>query len=142
MRKVLRATFGIVALVEGLAFFVGAVLHLGLALPVPWVEARSFSSALLETAAGVVLVLAAAAIAARRRTAWKLAVAGHVAGVASVAWGIATAGSSFASQSSHHSMMLLLLIVVLIALATPPGRQALENGRRRSRRRKRVLQTY
>jgi hypothetical protein len=141
VRKILRAAIGIVAFLEGLAFFAGAALHLGLQLPVPWVEARSFSSVLLETASGVVLVLASAAIMARRRPAWKLAVAGHVVGVASIAWGIAT-GGSFANQSSHHSLMLLLLIVVLIGLATPPCRHALENGRRRSRRRKRVLQTY
>lgn len=141
VRKILRAAIGIVAFLEGLAFFAGAALHLGLQLPVPWVEARSFSSVLLETASGVVLVLASAAIMARRRPAWKLAVAGHVVGVASIAWGIATGGSTSANQSSHHPVMLLLLIVVLVALSMPPCRHALENGRRRTRRRKRVLQT-
>ena len=141
MRKVLRTTIGLVVLVEALAFLMGAALHLGVSLPVPFVESRSLFSAVAEAASGIVLLFAVAAIATRERRAWKLAVAGHVLGVAGIAWGIATRGSAFASQASHHPPMLLFLIVALIALSIPVCRQALENGRHRSRRRRRALQT-
>jgi uncharacterized membrane protein YfcA len=97
-------------------------------------------SAVLETVSGVLLVIAALAVIARDRRSWKLAVAAHVAGVASIAFGIAVGGGSPAAQSGHHPTMLLVLIVALIALSMPLCRHALENGRRHGRRRRRILQ--
>lgn len=139
MRKVLRAAIGTVLFLEGLAFFGGVALHLGIQLPSPFVEKLSYSSALAETVSGVVLLAAAVATAVRPRFAWKLAVIGHVLGVASIAWGIANRGSAVA-QTSHHPAMLILLIVVVIALSLPFCRHALENGGHRSRRRRRYMQ--
>ena len=138
MRNILRAAIGTVLFLEGLAFFGGVALHLGIRLPSPYVENFSYSSALAETVSGVVLLVAAVATAVRPRFAWKLAVIGHVLGVASIAWGSANAGSALGP--SHHPGMLLLLIVVVIALSMPFCRQALENGRHRSRRRRRYIQ--
>jgi hypothetical protein len=141
VRKLLQATIGLVAFVEAMAFFLGTALHLGVPLPVPFVESRSLVSAALEAASGVILLIAVAAIATQKRSAWEVAVASHVVGVASIAFGIAVRGTGFGAQSSHHPPMLLVLIVVLIALSTPPCRHALGSGRRRSKRRRRVLQT-
>ena len=141
MRKLLRITIGLVILLEAMAFLLGAVLHLGISLPGPLRESRSLLTAVLEAGSGVLLLVAASAIASRKRKAWKLAVAGHVVGVAGIAWGIVTGGPASAAQSSHHRPMLMFVIVALIALSTPVCRQALENGRQRHRRRKRSLQT-
>ena len=141
MRKLLRAMIALVAFVEAMAFFLGTALHLGVPLPVPFVESRYLVSAVLEMASGVFLLVAVAAIVAHRRRAWETAVAAHVAGVASIAFGIAVRGAGFGAQSSHHPPMLLVLIIVLIALSTPPCRHALGNGKQRSKRRRRVLQS-
>ena len=138
----MRAIVGLVALVESAAFFVGAGLHLGISLPVPFIETRYLPSAVLETVSGVFLVIAALAVVGRDRRAWKLAVAAHVAGVASIAFGIAVRGGGQVAQSGHHPTMLLVLIVALIALSMPPIRHALENGQRHSRRRRRILQAF
>lgn len=141
VRKLVRATFGLVALIEAMAFFVGAGLHLGISLPVPFIEIHYLPSAVFEAGSGVFLLIAAVAVLAHRPRAWKIAVAAHVAGVASIAFGIAARGGGPAAQSGHHPAMLLVLIVVLIGLSTPPCRHALETGRRHSRRRRRILQT-
>lgn len=141
MRKLLRAIVALVALAEAFAFFVGTVLHIGVQLPVPFVESTRLSVAFLETASGALLLIAAAAIVIHWRRAWQIAVAAHVAGVASIAYGIATRGSSMAMGPSHHRPMLLILIGALIAIATPPVRNALENGRRRRRHRYHAMQS-
>lgn len=140
MRKLVRAAVALVALVEAMAFFVGAALHLGIPLPVSFVETHYLPSAVLEAGSGILLLIAAVAVVANRQRAWKIAVAAHVAGVASIAFGIARGGGA-AAQSGHHQAMLLVLIVVLIVLSTPFCRHALETGRRHSRRRRRILQT-
>jgi hypothetical protein len=140
VRKVIRSVVVLLALLEAFGFFLGAALHLGIPMPAPFVEARSLPSAVLETVSGVLLVIAALAVIARDRRSWKLAVAAHVAGVASIAFGIAVGGGSPAAQSGHHPTMLLVLIVALIALSMPLCRHALENGRRHGRRRRRILQ--
>lgn len=140
MRKLLRTIVTLVALAEALAFIVGTALHLGVSLPIPFVESRSLSVALLEMASGALLLIAAVAIVIHWRRAWQVAVAAHVTGVVSIAYGIATRGSSIALQPSHHRPMLLILIGALIAIATPPVRNALENGRRRRRHRYQVIQ--
>lgn len=136
-----RGTAGLVALIEAMAFFVGAALHLGIPLPVSYIETHYLPSAVLEAGSGIFLLFAAVAIMAHKRSAWKIAVAAHVAGVASIAFGIAARGGGPAAQSGHHQAMLLVLIAVLIALSMPLCRHALETGRRRSRRRRRILQT-
>lgn len=140
MRKLIRSIVAMVALAEAFGFFVGAALHLGIPMPVPFVETRYLPSAVLETASGAFLVVAMLAILGRDRRAWKLAVAAHVAGVASIAFGIAVRGGGVATQMGHHPTMLLILIVALVALSTPFCRHALENGRRHGRRRRRILQ--
>lgn len=141
MRKLVRTGFGAVVAAEGLAFIAGAALHVGLPVPGPYAESGSLSSALLEGVSGAVLLASAAAMVAGKPLAWKLAVAGHVLGVASIAWGIATRSAGLSTQASHHPPMLLLLILVLIALSIPATRHVIENGKHRSRRRRRVLQT-
>jgi drug/metabolite transporter (DMT)-like permease len=140
VRKLVRSVVALLALLEAFGFFLGTALHLGIPMPAPFVETHYLPSAVLETASGVLLVIAALAALGRDRRAWKLAVAAHVAGVASIAFGIAVGGGGQATQSSHHPTMLLVLIVALIALSTPPFRHALEHGRRHSRRRRRILQ--
>lgn len=140
MEKLLRSVIGLVIVVEAIAFLVGVALHLGVPLPVPFAESRSLRSAVLEAGSGIILLIAAGAALTHRSRAWKIAVAAHVAGVASITLGIAMRGAGLQAQSSHHPLMLLVLIGVLIGLSIPPCRRVLEDGKRRSKRRQ-ILQS-
>lgn len=137
VQKVLRAVLTLALLFEATAFLVGAMLHLGMPVPLPFVETESLRFAFLEAAGGGVLLVAFLAVLLRRRNAWKIAVAANVVGVAIIAY--VTTGGGPSRQSSHHQPMLILLIVVLVSLSIPRCRQALENGRH-TRRRRRILQ--
>ena len=136
MPKILRSILAIALLFEATAFLAGAMLHLGVPLPLPFVERESFRFAVLEAAAGGLLAIAFGAAILRKRSAWKIAVVANVVGVAGIAFITARGGPSL--QASHHQPMLLLLIIVLVGLSIPRCRQALENGH--VRRRRRILQ--
>ena len=137
MQKILRSIIALALLLEAAAFFLGAMLHVGIPLPLPFVETESLRFAFLEAATGGLLLIAFGAAVLRKRNAWKIAVAANVVGVASIAY--VTAGGGPSAQSSHHEPMLLLMIIVLVGLSVPRCRQALENGRH-VRRRRRLLQ--
>lgn len=137
MQKILRSIIMFALLLEAVAFFAGAMLHLGMPLPLPYVEIGSLRFAFLEAATGGLLVIAFVAVLLRKRSAWKIAVVANVVGVASIAFVAARGGPTV--QASHHQPMLLLLIVVLVGLSIPRCRQALENGRH-ARRRRRMVQ--
>ena len=137
MLRILRKLLALALLFEALAFFLGAMLHLDVPLPLPYHETWSLRFAFLEAVTGALLLLAFGAAILRKRNAWKLAVGANVVGVAVTAYVTAVGGPS--PQASHHQPMILLLIVVLIGLSIPRCRQALENGRH-IRRRRRILQ--
>lgn len=142
MQKVLRVVVTLALLFEAAAFFLGAILHLGVPIPLPFVESESLRFAVLEAAGGGILLFAFLAVLLRKRNAWKIAVVANVVGVAIIAYVTIVAGPSL--QSSHHQPMLILLIVVLAGLSIPRCRQALENGRhgRHGRRRRKILQGF
>jgi len=137
----LRAAIAAVALAEAASLLVGAALHLGLPVSAPFFEPRYLPSAVLEGAAGAMLVYAVWGIATRPGRAWKMAVTAHVFAVAAVVFGIGARATGRAArmptETGHHPATLLALIVVLVALALPPCRRALGDARRRSRRRRR-----
>jgi hypothetical protein len=139
VQKILRSIIALALLFEAAAFLIGAMLHLGVSLPLPYAEVESMRFALLEAACGLVLLVAFGATVLRKRNAWKIAVVANVVGVAIVAY--VTAGGVPGTQSSHHQPMLILLIIVLVGLSIPRCRQALENGRH-VRRRRRMLQAF
>lgn len=137
MQKALRALIALVLLFEAVAFFLGAMLHLGMPAPLPFAEVQSLRLAVPEVFSAGFLLFAFGQTLLRRRNAWKIAVVANVVGVASIA--IATIGGSPSTQSSHHQPMIILLIVVLVGLSIPRVRNALENGRH-VRRRRRIVQ--
>jgi hypothetical protein len=139
VQKILRTIIMVVLLFEAAAFFAGAMLHLGMPLPLPYVESESLRFAFLEAVSGALVLVAFGAAVMRKRYAWKIAVTANIAGVAGIAYVTAVGGPS--AQSSHHQPMILLLIVILIGLSLPPCRQALQNGRHVRRRRK-ILQAF
>jgi hypothetical protein len=139
VQKILRSIIALVLLFEAAAFFIGAMLHLHVPVPLPYAEVESLRFAVLEAASGVLLLVAFGASLLRKRNAWKLAVGANVLGVATLAY--VTTGGGQVMQSSHHQPMLILLIVVLVGLSIPRCRRALENGRH-ARRRRRILQTF
>ena len=138
MQKALRAVVALTLLFEAAAFFLGAMLHLGMPVPLPFVESESLRFAVLEAAGGGILLFAVLAVL-RKRNAWKIAVVANVVGVAIIAYVTIVAGPAL--QSSHHQPMLVLLIVVLVGLSIPRCRHALENGRH-GRRRRKILQAF
>lgn len=137
VQRVLRALVFLALLFEAAAFFAGAMLHLGVPLPLPFVETESLRFAVLEAAGGGLLLVAVLAVLLRRWNAWKVAVVANVVGVAILAY--VTTGGAPSAQPSHHQPMLILLILVLAGLSIPRCRQALESGRH-VRRRRRILQ--
>ena len=137
VQKSLRTVLALAILFEAVAFFLGAMLHLGVSLPLPYHEVASMRFAFLEALTGALLLIAFGAGVLRQHVAWKIAVGANVVGVAITAYVTAVGRSS--PQSSHHQPMLILLIVVLVRTPIPRCRQALENGRH-VRRRRRILQ--
>lgn len=137
MQKVVRTVVAATLLFEAAAFFVGTMLHLGIATPLPFVESQSLRYAGLEAMGGGLLLIAFLAVVLHKRYAWKTAVVANVVAVAIIAY--VTTGGGPSGQSSHHQPMLILLILVLVGLSIPRCRQVLENGRH-VRRRRRILQ--
>lgn len=138
VQRILRTLLALAILFEAVVFFLGAMLHLGVSLPLPYHEVASLRFAFLEAVTGALLLIAFGAAVLHNKNAWKIAVGANVVGVAITAYVTAVGRSS--PQSSHHQPMLLLLIVILVGLSIPRCRQALENGRHVRRRRRRILQ--
>lgn len=137
----LRAAIAVAALGEAASLLLGAALHLGLPVPAPFVEPRYLPSAVLEGAAGTLLLYAAGGVALRRGRAWQMAVAAHVLAVMAIVLGIGAKATGraarMATETGHHPQTLLVLIVVLVVLALPPCRTALGGSRRSARHRHR-----
>lgn len=141
VENMLRVVIAAVALAEAASLLTGAALHLGMPVPAPFFEPKYLPSAVLEGAAGALLLGAVWGIVTRPGRAWRLVVTAHVVAVAAIVFGIGARATGRAArmptEAGHHPATLLVLIVVLVALALPPCRRALGDARRRSRRRRR-----
>lgn len=131
----LVVAIGALAVVEAVALLTGALVHLGIRIPLGFVvleEPRIVPATVVEGLCGFVLLGSAYAVFAGKRWAWIVAVVAHTVALTGVLLGITAlavgAGPNTASNALFHRVMLVALVVGLVLLATPAARSALRPG--------------
>lgn len=126
---------GVISALEALTFLIGALLHLGVEIPLGFVvleEPRIFPAVIVESLCGLFLAVVAYTVLARKSWAWPAAVAGHAFALGGVLLGVTAlalgGGPNTALNYVYHRTMLVVLVAVLVVLATPAGRNALGRG--------------
>jgi hypothetical protein len=134
-RNAIAVAVGVVSALEALTFLAGALLHLGVEIPLGFVvleEPQIFPAVVVESLCALFLGVAAYAVLARKSWAWSAAVAGHAFALGGVLLGVTaialSGGPSTTLNYVYHRAMLVVLAAVLVVLATPAGRNALGRG--------------
>jgi hypothetical protein len=135
----LATATGILAVLYAVTFLVGALLHLGVRIPMGFAvlaEPRIVPATIVEGLCGLGLAVGAYATLSRRTWAWPAITGAHAFAVGGVLLGMAAlavgAGPSTELNTIYHRVMLVALVVGLILLLTPVGRAALGRGDRGS----------
>jgi hypothetical protein len=122
-------------------FLFGALLHLGVRVPLGFAELaepRILPATVVEGLCGLALSVAAWAILARKGWARTAAIAAHAFALGGVLLGTAAlaagAGPSTDMNTVYHGVMLVALAAVLALLLTPAGRASLPGADRSARR--------
>jgi hypothetical protein len=134
-RDAIAVATGVVSALEAVTFFIGALLHLGVGIPLGFVvleEPPIFPAVVVESLCGLFLGVAAYAVLTRKSWAWPAAVAGHAFALGGVLLGVTAialgGGPDTTLNHVYHRVMLVVLGAVLVVLATPSGRNALGRG--------------
>jgi hypothetical protein len=116
--------FDTVALLfAGIVHLVGARISLGVAV---FEEPPILPACIVEGLAGLIFLLAAYTVFARRGQAWSATLTAHLFAIAGFLVGIgATRGGTTTFNHDYHYVMLALFIVGLILLVAPGTRAAL-----------------
>ena len=126
--NVLVTTISILVVVEAATFLLASLLHLGIPLPLGLTQPQIIPATIVEGLCGLFLAISAYALFARKRWAWRAALAAHLFAVAGVLLGLLVTlrnpGSDVAN-AIYHRVILVVLVVVLILLITPRIRAAL-----------------
>src|SRR5215218_11255407 len=122
---------GVLSAVYAATFFFGALLHLGIKVPLGFTvleEPRIIPATIVEGLCGLALAVTAFAVLARRNRAWTIALAAHAFALGGVLLGISAlavgAGPSTELNTIYHRVMVVALVAVLALLASPAGRTA------------------
>jgi hypothetical protein len=133
---------GVFAALYAVTFLIGALLHLGVQIPVGsavLAEPRIVPATIVEGLCGVFLAVGAYTVLTRRTRAWPAVTAAHAFALGGVLLGMAAlavgAGPSTELNTIYHRVMLVALAAGLVLLLTPTGRAALGRGDRGSHRR-------
>jgi hypothetical protein len=117
---------------ETVSFLLASLLHLGVQLPLGFLEPRVIPAAIVEGLCGISLAVSAYAVFARKTWAWRGAVAAHVFAVAGVFLGITAVAlggdPDDPANTIFHWVIVAVLILVLALLATPGARITLSRG--------------
>jgi len=143
IRRATGATtvLGVLCAVYAATFFFGALLHVGVRIPLGFTvlaEPRILPATVVEGLCG--LTLSAASFAALTRKGWArpAAIAAHAFALGGVLLGTAAlaigAGPTTDLNTVYHRVMLVALAAALALLLTPTGRAALPGADRTSRR--------
>jgi hypothetical protein len=134
-RNVIATAIGILSAVYAATFFFGALLHLGVTIPLGFAvveEPVILPATIVEGLCGVALAVAAFAVLTRRELAWPIALAAHAFALGGVLLGITAlalgAGPSTELNSVYHRVMVVALVAVLALLLSPAGRSALRRA--------------
>jgi len=122
---------GILSALYSVTFFFGALLHLGLRIPLGFTvlsEPGIVPATVVESLCGIVLAVAAFAMLTRKSWAWSAAFAAHAFSLGGVLLGMGAlavgAGPSTELNAIYHRVMLVALVAVLALLLSPAGRTA------------------
>jgi hypothetical protein len=134
-RNGVATAIGILSAVYAATFFFGALLHLGVTIPLGFAvveEPVILPATIVEGLCGMVLAVAAFAVLARRELAWPIALAAHTFALGGVLLGITAlalgAGPSTDLNTVYHRVMVVALVAVLVLLLSPAGRTALRRA--------------
>jgi len=136
-RRYVAAAFGVLAALYAVAFLLGALLHLGVRIPLEatvLAEPRIFPVSVVEGLCGLFLAVGAYAALTDRTWAWPALTASHAFALGGVMLGVAAlavgAGPSTELNEVYHRVMLVALAAGLVLLLAPVGRSALGRGGR------------
>jgi len=128
-------TVGVLAAVCAFTFFLGALLHLGVRIPLGFAvitEPRIIDATIVESLCGLVLAVSSYAVFTRRSWAWPVAIAAHAFAVAGVLLGIGALAADLGPTTElnyiYHRVMVVVLVEGLALLSTPVGRTRLGRG--------------
>ena len=134
-RTTLAAVIGILAALYAATFSVGALLHLGVRIPLGFAvlaEPRIIPATIVEGLCALGLGVGAYAVLAGRSWAWSAVTGAHAFALGGVLLGITAlalgGGPSTELNTIYHRVMLVALVAGLILLLTPAGRVALGRG--------------
>jgi hypothetical protein len=123
---------GVLSAVYATTFFLGALLHLGVTIPLGFTvldEPGILPATIVEGLCGIALAVAAFAVFTRRNGAWTIALAAHAFALGGVLLGITAlafgAGPSTELNTIYHRVMVVGLVAVLALLLSSTGRTAL-----------------
>lgn len=130
---------GVLALVYATTFFLGAVLHLGVTVPLGigvLSEPVILPATIVESLCGVALIIAGVAVLTDRPWWWQASVAAHAFALGGVLLGITATqlegrGASTPLNDGYHLTMVVALTTTLVALFALRGR-AIPARQRRS----------
>ena len=136
-RTTLATTVGTLAVLYAVTFFLGALLHLGLRIPLGLAvlaEPRIIPATIVEGLCGLGLAIGAYAVLTGRGWAWSAVTGAHAFALGGVLLGITAlalgAGPSTELNTVYHRVMLVALVAGMIVLLTPVARAALGRGDR------------
>ncbi|MGH8896927.1 MAG: hypothetical protein ACRDZ4_07890 [Egibacteraceae bacterium] len=129
---------GVLAALYSATFFVGALLHAGVAIPLGLAvlaEPVIVPAVIVESLCGAGLAVAAYAVLTRKTWAWLFTFAAHVFALGGILLGIAAlaagGGPHTALNDTYHRVMAILLAGSVALLLTPLDRAALGRAHRR-----------
>jgi hypothetical protein len=136
-RTPLATTVGILAVLYAATFFLGALLHLGVRIPLGFAvlaEPRIIPATIVEGLCGLGLAVGGYAVLAEKSWAWSAVTGAHAFALGGVLLGITAlalgGGPSTELNTIYHRVMLVALVAGLVLLWTRTGRAALgRNGR-------------
>jgi hypothetical protein len=131
-RDGVATAIGVLSAIYAATFFFGALLHLGVKVPLGSMvlEApRILPATSVKGPCGIALTIAAFAVLARRNGAWMIAFAAHAFALGGVLLGITAlavgAGPSTELNTIYHRVMVVVFVALLALLLSPTGRTAL-----------------
>lgn len=131
-RPMVGTAIGLLVVLEGVALLVGAIVHLGVEIPLGFVvleEPRIIPATIVEGLCGFALLGSAYAVFARKSWAWQATVAAQAIALGGVLLGIAAlavgAGPNTASNALFHRVMVVALVGGLLLLWMPSTQSAL-----------------
>jgi hypothetical protein len=136
----LATTLGILAILSAATFFLAALLHLGVRIPLGFAvlaEPRIIPATIVEGLCGLGLAVGGYAVLAGRSWAWSAVTGAHAFALGGVLLGITAlalgGGPSTELNTIYHRVMLVALVAGLVVLLTRVGRDALGRSDRGSR---------